>query len=792
MSISPEIKFLDRDPPNVGGDEALNVIQRLYGLTGNLHPLSSERDQNFRVDADDGSRYVFKIANRSECVDVIDFQLGALRHIAAVNSSLPVPRVKKNCHGQDFADIAFSTGDQHIVHLLGFLEGIPLAESLAANCSGARRRLGALMARIDIALQGYIHPAACQQHPWNVETCTRLAPFTVHIPNDADRTMIDNVFDHMARVVAPRLRRLRHQVIHQDAHSDNVLVDPRDDHRITGLIDFGDILYGTIAAEIAVAADSVPDNVDDIVTPVCEIAASFDVELPLREDEVDLIYDLLCARAALAATIAATRAALTPQGSARRRTEQPAIDYLHQLREVGRPEFTRRIRAACRFPVFCPTTPQEALSVDDEAGMVAARHALMGRKTTHFYREPMHFERGRGPWLYATDGHRYLDFYNNVPQVGHCHPHVVNAIARQAGALNTNSRYLYSSVLEYAGRLTAKLAPELTACIFVNSGSEANDVAWQMAKLVTGRRGAIIMEDAYHGVTDVIRQFSPGRPDKELPPFLKGLIVPDPYRGPYRKDDPDLAANYASDADRAILELQESGHGTAAFMIDSAMCSSGVPATPDGYLRSVAKKVQADGGLMICDEVQSGFGRMGQWWGHELHGVRADIVTMGKPVGNGFPLGVVVTTDTILNQFMDRTRLFSTFGGNAVACAAGNAVIDVIENEGLIERGREVGRYLRDRLTTLSETHSLIGDVRGWGMVTGVEFVTDREQRTPATAETARLLELMRQQRVLVGSEGRDANILKLRPALVCEKSHVDQFIDALDCSLRALQKEGA
>jgi len=399
----------------------------------------------------------------------------------------------------------------------------------------------------------------------------------------------------------------------------------------------------------------------------------------------------------------------------------------------------------------------------------------------------MHFERGRGPWLFATDGRRYLDCYNNVPQVGHCHPHVVRAISRQAAALNTNTRYLYSSALEYAERLTAKLAPHLTACIFVNSGSEANDVAWQMAKLVTGHSGAVIMEDAYHGVTDVIRHFSPGHPDTPLPGFLRGLIVPDPYRGPYREDDPDIVRHYAADVDRAVDELDATGHGTAAFMIDSAFCSSGVPDVPDGYLRAVEERIRASGGLMICDEVQSGFGRMGQWWGHEYHGVHADIVTMGKPVGNGHPLGVVVTTDEILNQFIDKTRLFSTFGGNTVACAAGNAVLDVIEGERLIERGREIGDYMRGEIEKLAAKHDLIGDVRGNGMVTGLEFVTDRATRTPATAETAQLLEVMRQNGVLVGSEGRDANILKLRPSLIFLREHVDVFIDALDRSLAAV-----
>ena len=369
------------------------------------------------------------------------------------------------------------------------------------------------------------------------------------------------------------------------------------------------MLYGTLPAEIAVACESTPDNAVDVVARACTITASFDSVFALEEDEVELIYDLVCARASLTATVVAARAALTQQQTEHVSSPQMSLDRLAEWQRVGRDEFNRRIRQACRLPVFCPSSADHALPEATERNLVAARHSLMGRKTTHFYDRPMHFERARGPWLYATDGHRYLDCYNNVPQVGHCNPHVVRAIARQAAALNTNTRYLYSSALEYAERLTAKLAPHLTACIFVNSGSEASDVAWQMAKLVTGRTGAIIMEDAYHGVTDVIRRFSPGRPDAQLPDFLQGLIVPDPYRGPFREDDADIVEHYASDAGRAIAELDASGHGSAAFMIDSAFCSSGVPDVPAGYLRAVEEKIRAAGGLMICDEVQSGFGR---------------------------------------------------------------------------------------------------------------------------------------------------------------------------------------
>ncbi len=788
MAGAGKIQFLDRNVPRHAIADVREFVSSHYGLDGEYRPLPSERDQNFLVESVDGSRHVVKIANIDESAEVVDFHLGALEHLAHSDPSLPVPRVATGQDGADCYEVAFPGGDTHILFMLGWLPGVPMAESVDTPTPAAQRRLGAFMARVDKALRGYFHPAAEQRHPWNIATCTRLQPLTVHIADDTGRNAVDSVFRHMSDVVVPRLRTLRHQVIHQDAHIDNVLVDPGGTGEITGLIDFGDMLYGTLPAEIAVACDGIPVDAEDIITPACNIAAGFDSVLPLEEDELAMIYDLVCARAALTATIVAARGAQTEQSTAHISSPQESIDRLQQWQRVGRDEFNRRLKMACRFPVDCPTSADDALPAATERSLVAARHSLMGRRATHFYYRPMHFERGSGPWLYATDGHRYLDCYNNVPQVGHCNPHVVKAIARQAAALNTNTRYLYSSALEYAGRLTARLAPHLTACIFVNSGSEANDVAWQMAKLVTGNSGALIMEDAYHGVTDVIRQFSPGRPDALLPDFLRGLIVPDPYRGPYRDVDEDFVDRYASDADRAIAELDASGHGTAAFMVDSAFCSSGVPDVPDGYLRAVEEKVRSAGGLMICDEVQSGFGRMGQWWGHEHHGIHADIVTMGKPVGNGHPLGVVVTTDDILNRFIDATRLFSTFGGNTVACAAGNAVLDVIERDGLIERGKATGDYLRSKLVALGEKHPLIGNVRGHGMLTGLEFVSDRESRTPATTETAQLLEMMRGNRVLVGSEGRDANILKLRPALVFENEHVDFFIDALDKSLEALR----
>lgn len=782
-----EIRFLDRNPPTVSVEEIRRVAKRHYDLSGEFRCLPSERDQNFRVDTDRASRFVVKIANENEDAEVVDFQLGALLHIATQDPLLPVPRVLLDADGMPFRIMHCDDGNDHIVYVLHYLDGSPMSVASGHTSPALRRKLGVLMAKIDTALRGYFHPAARQQHPWNIETCTRFIALTEYVQRTDDRLEIDKVFTRMSESVIPQMRALRHQVIHQDAHADNVIVSSGPLVEIGGLIDFGDLLYGTLAAEVAIVCDGAADSAQDMVSSICEVAAGYDSALALEEEEIELVFDLISARNALTATIVAARQALTADQPAHIASSSPFVDRLRHLNQVGRREFERRIRAACRFPAYCPRSTVAALPDEEEAGLVQARQSLMGRNATHLYDRPIHFERALGPWLFATDGKRYLDCYNNVSQVGHCHPHVVKAIARQAAALNTNTRYLYSSALEYAERLTAKLAPHLTACIFVNSGSEANDIAWQMAKLLTGKRGAAIMEDAYHGVTDVIRQFSPGHPDTQLPDFLQGVIVPDPYRGPYRHGDADLVQKYAADADRAIAQLESAGHGVAAFMVDSAMCSSGVPEIPAGYLRAVEEKIRAAGGLMVCDEVQSGFGRMGQWWGHEHHGVRADIVTMGKPVGNGHPLGVVVTSGEILNLFIDEVRLFSTFGGNTVACAAGNAVLDVIEQEDLIQQGAMIGDYLRSQIESLASKHELIGDVRGHGMVSGLEFVNDRAARTPATRETATLLELMRERCVLVGSEGRDANILKLRPSLLFNTEHVDVFIDALDRSLAAL-----
>jgi 4-aminobutyrate aminotransferase-like enzyme len=328
----------------------------------------------------------------------------------------------------------------------------------------------------------------------------------------------------------------------------------------------------------------------------------------------------------------------------------------------------------------------------------------------------------------------------------------------------------------------------LSAVVYVNSGSEANDVAWRMAKAWTGKRGGLAMDFAYHGITEAIDAFSPSNaPDSWNAPHIRLLPPPDDYRGPYLRGDNELAAKYAALADQPIAELDRAGLGLAATMVDAAFMTNGMLDVPGDYLQEIVRKTHAAGGLFIADEVQSGFGRMGtSMWGHQHHGVVPDFVTIGKPAGNGHPIGVVVTRPEVLEHFTALGPFFSTFGGNNVSCAAGIAVLDVIRDEHLIANSRDTGAYLRDGLRQLMNKHQIIGDVRGCGLAVGVELVHDRKTKTPADAVLKPLLNLLRDEGVLAGSEGKLGNIIKIRPPIVFRREHADIAVEALD---RAMSK---
>src|SRR5580658_7626407 len=374
--------------------------------------------------------------------------------------------------------------------------------------------------------------------------------------------------------------------------------------------------------------------------------------------------------------------------------------------------------------------------------LLERRYRVLGRRSPLFYDTPLHLVRGEGVWVYDADGKRYLDAYNNVPHVGHCHPRVVAALHRQAGTLNTHTRYLDENVVAYAERLVSLFDRQLSMAVFCCTGSEANELALRIARDCSGGLGIIATDWAYHGNTAAVMQVSSlFTPPSARGPYVRTVPVMDPYRDRGGRSDAELAAAYAEEVERAIEGFAADGIRFAGLLFCTAFSSEGLPTVPAGFMAKALAHVHAAGGLFIADEVQAGFGRFGShMWGHQRLGVVPDIVTLGKPMGNGHPLAAVIALRELVDQFAGRNMYFNTFGGNPVSAAVGMAVLDVIEDEHLLENAVSVGNYTLARLTELGERHALIGDVRGAGLFFAVELVGDRGPKSPATAETKRVV----------------------------------------------------
>ncbi len=766
-------------PPAIPQSVLEKFASRTYGLAGEWSKLEGERDQNFRVTEPEGATWVFKVCHPDEGDSVLACQAESLEHIADADEALPVPRLRRSLGGEVLPRLHHD-GRDYPVMLLSWLEGDVIAErELSPETT---RAMGGLLARLGLAMRGFVHGApASRGLVWDTRHVLRLQP---QVPNLAseDRPLAEDILKHHARVTEPAMRLMRSQIIHGDVHPYNSLIDG--EGRITGIIDFGDIVHAALVLDVANAAADFLAPGHDNEAMLFELVKGYCAVTPLEEQEVDVLLDLIEVRLLMTPLVDALKASngIASQGYFQAFNSR-SMPMIRELRKIGHHHLRNLIRRAAAYP---PKQPATAESFDQ---IIARRRRVMGEKLYVFYDPPIHMLKGEGVWLTASDGKRYLDCYNNVPHVGHCHPYVTEAIARQARTLNTNTRYITDQPIEYAERLGALCSEGLSAVVFVNSGSEANDLAWRMAKAWTGKQGGLAMEFAYHGVSEAIEAFSPSNsPANWCAPHIRLLPSPDVYRGAFGANDPDTGERYAAMADPLIAELDGEGYGVAALMIDSAFMTNGILDAPKGFVQGIVDRVRKAGGTFIADEVQSGFGRMGtEFWGHRHHGVVPDFITIGKPAGNGHPVGAVITRPEILEHFIKLGPFFSTFGGNNVACAAGIAVLDVIRDEGLVENARVSGDYLRDGLRQLMRKHAIIGDVRGIGLATGVELVRDRSTKEPAPSETTRLLGLLRDEGVLIGGEGVLANVLKIRPPIVFTKAHADTAVAAMDRALSRL-----
>lgn len=414
--------------------------------------------------------------------------------------------------------------------------------------------------------------------------------------------------------------------------------------------------------------------------------------------------------------------------------------------------------------------------------LLQRRYRLLGEKAPLFYDDPIHIVKGSGVWLEDSDGKRYLDVYNNVPNVGHCHPKVVKALSKQAGELNIHTRYLHETILEYGEKLISKFDNSLSMLFFTCTGSEANEVALRMARTHTHKKGIICTTATYHGNTTAVDELATlFREGKSTSPAVKPVDFPCSYRPRNGLSGNALTDVYADQVKKAIKEFEAEGTGFAGMLICPVFLNEGLPNIPKGYMEKIFEYVNDAGGVLIFDEVQSGFGRTGSMWGYETAGVVPDIVTLGKPMGNGHPMAAAVCRSDLGNEFREKIMYFNTFGGNPVSCAVGLAVLKVIEEENLIENARHVGEYIKEGLENMADKFDLIGDVRGKGLIFAMELVTDHEFKKPAHGKTRQIVNLMKEQGVLISRIGMGDNILKMRPPICFSRENADVLLTNLE-----------
>ena len=750
-------------------DQAGEAARAAYGIEGALTRLAGERDDNFLLRSAYGVRYVLKILDIAADPVTVDCQVQVLRHLAEADATLPVPRLQPTRSGAAVGTIQLA-GKRHSTLLIGYLPG----SLLSASASEPRLlcNLGSTLGRLDRALQGFSHAALAQSLVWDVRRLPELANLvgTLAEPH-LQRLVGETVAGFSARL--PALRALPSQAIHGDCHASNVLIDAPT-HAIVGIVDFGDMIHAPRVLEVAVAMSELLTEGLNSIEQMSLLLRSYTEILPLQAAEIECLYDLVAARHAVTLLVHAWRSQYDPSGAgALQSSVAHALGSLERLRSLGGGELTAIWHEA-------------AGTLPPAVRLQRRRARLLGAGAELFYEEPLHIVRGEDVWLVDAAGRRYLDVYNNVAHVGHAHPTVADAIRRQSATLATHSRYLHEGILEYAEALCASLPTHLDTCIFVNSGSEANDVAWRIAKGATGRSGALIMEHAYHGITDAVAALSPAAGEPQQP-WVATLAAPPP--GLRAKDQPtevQLAAA-AEDAAHALDLLEQRGFAPAAFYLDTAFTSNGIFDPPPAWLAEITGRLRSAGALIIADEVQYGLGRCGShFWGFERRGLTPDIVTLGKPVGNGFPLGVVISSREKIEEFQASCGFFSTFGGNAVAAAAGLAVLQVLNREQLQRNAEETGSYLRSRLAGLAAAHPALGQLRGAGLLLGLEILS-APGPGPANARAKRIVNrLCSQHGVLTGLEGPHGNVLKLRPPLTFRRQHADLLVEAIDASLSA------
>ncbi len=678
------------------------------------------------------------------------------------NDHFPRPVKTSNDH---YVEVSEIHEKKIIFRLLTFLDGSFLAN--VRHTPELFESIGAFLADLDKRLwdfNSYVFQS--RSFEWDLQHIEISLAYLDEIPEASNRKIVSYFYHQYKENVAPALPGLRKKIIHNDGNDWNILVK---NESVSGIIDFGDATFAPLINEPAVAITYAIMGKQDPLLWAGRILRGYNKVIRLLPEEVDLLYYLIAGRLCMSLCNAAHSRALDPENQYISISEKPAWELLNFWMTINPLMARDAFRKAVDLPVEVP---------DDVEKKILRRHQYISPVVSISYSRPIYIDRAAFQYMYDGFGNTFLDAYNNIPHVGHCHPVVVEAGQQQMARLNTNTRYVYDLLQEYACRLLGYFPESLNKVFFVNSGSAASDLAIRLARHHTRCDNIMVMQHGYHGHTMTGIEISDYKFSQKKGPGKKPWIlkvpIPDTYRGRY--SGPDAGEKYALEAKNL---LDAFGEQVAAFIAEPVVgCGGQVPLAP-GYLKHIYKAIRNQNGVCISDEVQTGFGRLGKhFWGFEMHDATPDIVVLGKPMGNGHPIGAVVTTSEIAKSFENGVEFFSSFGGNPVSCAIGLAVLEVLEEEQLPQHAYETGEYYINLMRELATDYPCIGDVRGSGLFLGFEMVDD--SGLPDTALASYIKNELRNRHILISTDGPYDNVLKSKPPLCFSKNNAEQVVEAI------------
>jgi ethanolamine-phosphate phospho-lyase len=736
------------------------IILKYFGIeAAEIKKLAGYENINYLVKTSD-SKYILKTYPFHD--NLYDLLLAESEVLEKLQNAGHYPRPVKTTTGASVKIIDHQE-NRIIIRLLTFLEGSFLAK--VEHAPQLFKSFAAFLAELDVQLNGLKnYTIQSRKFEWDLQYLNLNEPYVEEIQNPSDRKLVKYFMQQYKEIVMPEIPNLRKSIIHNDANDWNVLVQ---NDKISGIIDFGDITYGPMINELAVAITYAMMGKDDPIEWACFVTSAYHQKIPLEEQEIDLLYYLIAGRLCISVINSAHSKKMDPANEYISVSEKPAWELLKKWLKINPIHAKNEFRRSIGQPV---------LSSEPVEAKIEKRHRYVSRIVSISYEKPVYMVGAAFQYMYDGCGNTYLDAYNNIPHVGHSHPRVVEAGQKQMARLNTNTRYVYDLFQEYSEKLLSKFPDSLSKVFFVNSGSEASDLAIRIARHYTQSHNLMVMEHGYHGHTMTGIEISDYKFSNKKGPGQKPWIlkapIPDTFWGKYKGVD--AGQKYALEAKQL---LDSSSERIAAFITEPVVgCGGQVPLAP-GYLKHLYPAIRAQGGVCISDEVQTGFGRLGEYfWGFEAQNVIPDIVVLGKPMGNGHPMGAVITTNEIARSFEEGVEFFSSFGGNPVSCAIGLQVLKVMEEENLQQNAYEVGKYYKKLMRELANDFKCIGDVRGSGLFLGFEIINDDDK--PDTQLAKHIKNALRNRHILISTDGPYDSVLKSKPPLCFNKKNAEEVVD--------------